>query len=103
MCLRCKKLPEGSKCPAMRALEELTPGGSEFWEDPDFCKRFLAENRSNMFRHIVRLTHQPSAENLFNTILTGVEFGYKECEKGHNLQLAMEHATKVWRGEIIKT
>jgi hypothetical protein len=25
----------------MKALEELTPGGSEFWEDPVFCFRYI--------------------------------------------------------------
>lgn len=48
MCKRCEKLPAGSKCPAMRALEELTPMGSEFWEDPARCAvfvRYLIDSR----------------------------------------------------------
>lgn len=28
-----------------RKLEDLTPGGSEFYNDPDFCLRFVCECR----------------------------------------------------------
>ncbi len=50
MCLRCSKLPSGTKCPAMKALEELTPGGSEYWEDPARCEAMIRHNRDNLWR-----------------------------------------------------
>jgi hypothetical protein len=41
------------KCPAMRALEELTPQGSEFWEDPTYCYEFLKKQRSSTHQLLI--------------------------------------------------
>lgn len=41
------------KCPAMRALEELTPGGSEFYEDPAFCKRYLRDQQTTRHQLLI--------------------------------------------------
>lgn len=40
----------------MRALESLTPSGSEFVNDVDRCVAFVRDNRESMMRTIVRLT-----------------------------------------------
>ena len=58
MCKRCEKLPVGSKCPAMKALEELTPGGSEFWEDPEFCKQYIRRKLDTLWEQIVKRQKQ---------------------------------------------
>ena len=31
------------KCPAMRALEDLTPSGSEYVNDPEFCLKYIKD------------------------------------------------------------
>lgn len=31
-------------------------------------------------------------------LLAAVEFGYKQCERGHNLQMALHEARRVYRG-----
>src|SRR5271170_1599393 len=48
------KLDLVGKCPAMKALEELTPGGSEFYEDPAFCANMLRESRSSSHKFLVK-------------------------------------------------
>ena len=42
-------LKEAVKCPAMKALENLTPSGSEFYEDPQFCFRYVRHRMHNQF------------------------------------------------------
>jgi len=37
------------KCPAMKALEDLTPSGSEFYEDPTFCFRYVRQRLHTQF------------------------------------------------------
>jgi len=34
----------------MRALEELTPQGSEFWEDPERCAAFIRYRLDSQWR-----------------------------------------------------
>ena len=41
---------------AMRALESLTPSGSEFVGDVERCVAFVQDNRAAMMRQIVSLT-----------------------------------------------
>jgi hypothetical protein len=36
-----KSIAHEFKCPAMKALEDLTPSGSEFVNDPTFCHAYL--------------------------------------------------------------
>ena len=50
MCRQCFKLPADAKCPAMRALEELTPQGSEFWEDPERCAAAIRYRLDSQWR-----------------------------------------------------
>lgn len=38
------------KCPAMLALEQLTPQGSEFWEDPEFCAYCIRDRREKQWQ-----------------------------------------------------
>jgi hypothetical protein len=38
-----------------RALADCTPGGSEFADDPDFCKSYVKNVRSTQFEDIKRL------------------------------------------------
>ena len=49
---------ESIKCPAMKALEELTPSGSEFWEDPDRCYKTVREQRMSTHRLLVQTVGQ---------------------------------------------
>lgn len=41
------------KCPAMRTLENLTVGGSEFYEDPTYCGDWLREKRETTHRLLI--------------------------------------------------
>jgi len=41
------KLP---KCPAMKALEDLTPSGSEFYEEPKVCYTFVRLRLDNQWK-----------------------------------------------------
>ena len=41
---------------AMRALESLTPSGSEFVNDVERCVAFIRESDRSKMRHIVKLT-----------------------------------------------
>lgn len=43
-----------TKCPAMKELEELTPMGSEFWEDPKRCSTMVKDSRSSIHRLLVK-------------------------------------------------
>ena len=43
---------------AMRALENLTPSGSEFVNDIERCVAFVQETRASDMRTIVRLTKE---------------------------------------------
>jgi len=36
------------KCPAMEALERLTPGGSEFLDDPAFCFTYVQKKQRDL-------------------------------------------------------
>lgn len=54
ICEKCQ--PRESK--AMRALESLTPSGSEFVNDVDYCVAFIRESRASQMRVIVRLTER---------------------------------------------
>jgi hypothetical protein len=40
------------KCPAMLALESLTPSGSEFWEDPKNCVQRVRDSQESVMRVI---------------------------------------------------
>lgn len=48
------KLDQVGKCPAMKALEELTPGGSEFYEDPIRCAAMIKESRVSTHRFLIK-------------------------------------------------
>jgi hypothetical protein len=39
---------------AMRALESLTPGGSEFVDDIERCVRFIRDSRSSQMNVLVK-------------------------------------------------
>lgn len=39
---------EYTKADLMRLLESLTPGGSEFYESPENCARFIRERKGKM-------------------------------------------------------
>jgi hypothetical protein len=52
MCEKC----QARELKAMRALESLTPSGSEFVNDVERCVSFVQENRASMMRTLVRLT-----------------------------------------------
>ena len=45
-----EKLP---KCPAMKALEDLTPQGSEFWEDAAFCYKFVHDKLTWLHHKVI--------------------------------------------------
>lgn len=49
---------EAPKCIAMKALEELTPGGSEYYEDVVRCYAMVKESRETMHRVAVRIAQQ---------------------------------------------
>lgn len=49
------------KCPAMKALEELTPSGSEFWEDPKRCYEYVREARSSQHKLLIETIGQRNA------------------------------------------
>lgn len=42
----------------MKALEDLTPTGSEFWEDPKRCYEFVKELIANRWRILVETVKQ---------------------------------------------
>ena len=44
------------KCPAMQALEGLTPMGSEYWEDPEFCAIRIRETRDKLWELLKKKT-----------------------------------------------
>lgn len=46
---------------AMRALERLTPGGSEFFNDPDRCAEWVSERRQAVTRQMMRAVRRRSA------------------------------------------
>jgi hypothetical protein len=54
LCEKCK--PRELK--AMRALELLTPHGSEYVNDPERCVEFVRESLASQMRQIVRLTRR---------------------------------------------
>lgn len=66
MCLKCKKLPEGTKCPAMLALERLTPGGSEFWEDPIRCADMIRNTRTTLMNILAQYKKALNPEYMYN-------------------------------------
>jgi hypothetical protein len=35
-----------------RALEGLTPSGSEFVDDPEFCAKYVKDQRARMFQYL---------------------------------------------------
>ena len=77
------KLP---KCPAMKALEELTPQGSEFYEDPKRCYAHVRE----------RLDHQ--WDMLKKTI---IQLKGLQSHKDDNLELigrTCKHCGKQYNG-----
>lgn len=39
-----------------RALEGLTPGGSEFVDDPERCAAFVRQSQESRWRHILKIT-----------------------------------------------
>lgn len=121
-----------------KAVEGLTPSGSEFVNDPENCARYIRE-RTN-WPNVVRQLRQKNTElckelqGIANAcdshsgaqkwnirefaleaikkfqselplisnesdILVGVEFGFKEHEKGHNLQMALSEAQRVMAGK----
>jgi hypothetical protein len=41
-----------------RALEGLTPGGSEFVNDPEFCAAYVRKQRESQHGTILRLVHE---------------------------------------------
>lgn len=36
-----------------RLLHDLTPGGSEFYNDPEYCTKWIRENREKSHYHLV--------------------------------------------------
>lgn len=44
-----------------QALEGLTPGGSEFVDDPEYCAEFVRRSRHSQHETIVRLTKELNA------------------------------------------
>ena len=42
------------KCPAMKALEDLTPSGSEFWEDPQYCFKHVRDKMKMLYDSLIR-------------------------------------------------
>lgn len=45
-------------CPAMRALEYLTPGGSEYVDDIPRCIATVRESHSTVMRQLVKVTKE---------------------------------------------
>lgn len=43
---------------AMRALESLTPSGSEFVNEVERCVAFVREYNASQMRHIIKLTRE---------------------------------------------
>lgn len=52
---------DSPKCLAMKALEELTPGGSEYYEDAIRCFKAIKEGRAIMQRVAVRVVQERNA------------------------------------------
>lgn len=38
----------------------------------------------------------PLARDILSLVLTAVEFGFRECERGRNLQMTLAEARKSW-------
>jgi len=90
-----------------RLLHDLTPGGSEFYNNPEYCAKWIRENRqqeAKILKEMVKAAKdknevlQADNERLLNShksaMLTAMEFGYKECEKGNNLDMAFINFNK---------
>ena len=43
------------------ALQRITPGGSEFYMEPERCADFVQERSQNQHKHILRLTKERDA------------------------------------------
>lgn len=54
MCEKCA----ARELKAMRALENLTPSGSEFVNDVERCVAFIRGHSDSQMRHIVKLTRE---------------------------------------------
>ncbi len=45
-----------AKCPAMKTLEELTPMGSEYWEDPVHCSKAIKFVQDSRWKMLLKFT-----------------------------------------------
>jgi hypothetical protein len=54
LCEKCSR----NESKAMRALESLTAGGSEFVDDVERCRHRIRETQSVQWQHILKLTKE---------------------------------------------
>lgn len=70
------------KCPAMRALEELTPSGSEYVNDVEHCYKHIRHKIDNLFDLVKKCTvkkNQLIKEMLSTNDLEMIERTCKHC------------------------
>jgi hypothetical protein len=57
LCEKCAR----NESVAMRMLESLTAGGSEFVDEPQRCAESIRDTRNGHWRHILKLTKENKA------------------------------------------
>jgi hypothetical protein len=56
------------------ALESLTPGGSEFYDDPDRCVSFVKDHDQSQHRHLIELVKiRNQQDNLIRDLKSQIE------------------------------
>jgi hypothetical protein len=84
-----------------RLLHDLTPGGSEFYNDPERCFKWVKEawlEEKKSFTKIIsdlKKDNERLASSHKSAMLVAMEFGYKQCEKGENIQAAFLNYNKI--------
>lgn len=76
-------------CPAMRALERLTPGGSEYVDDIPRCVEHVREARRSMMDAMVKIKKQAAPVSTlhksYNLSASGSTAGHWVCQCGADL------------------
>lgn len=75
------------KCPAMKALEDLTPGGSEFVEDPKFCFEYIKRKVTDLFDAVKK--RQIKNNQLLKEVLctNDLEMIHRTCRHCHGVSV----------------
>lgn len=80
---------------AMRALESLTPSGSEFVNDPKRCAEFVREHRSSMMKFIAHLKKRLDVLWRARQALTEIHTICVEISQADNAEQILETLSKV--------